>query len=215
MTRSALLLYVCAGAAAFVYGADWIPSNIPAWIRYHRSQWVFQQKYTPSIDPFWNGPEILMVYIGQRNCAPSNALELPQMVEDIKADLHRLSEDGGARFRVIGLALDPSPEDGLTHLARFGKFDELYVGGGMFSDAAMEFLWQEFPGVVATPQIVLIRRDRVSQEDLQAPVEYAVRNAVEVDRMIGLDGIGSWSANRGTATVLRRRLAGEPQPKKQ
>jgi hypothetical protein len=40
-----------------------------------------------------------------------------------------------------------------------------------------------------------------------------VKNAVEVDRLIGHDGIGSWSANRGTATVLRQRLSVEPRRK--
>ena len=206
MTRRSLVLYGLLGTVAFAFGAGWRPSDIPVWMRYHQARRSFETKYTPSVDPFWNGAEILMVYVGQSHCGPSNALELPQMIEDIKTDLNRLAEASGARFRAVGLSLDLSATEGFDHLAKFGKFDELRVGGGSFSDSAIEFLWQDFPGFVATPQMVVIGRTRVSQENLQAPVEYSLESEKELDRMIGLDGIGNWDPNGPTARRIRRFL---------
>ena len=203
MKIRSLVLYGALGAGAFAFGAGWNPGHIPAWGRYLHARASFDMRYHPSVDPFWNGPEILMVYIGQSHCAPSNALELPQMVEDIKAGLSRFAEASGARFRAVGLSLDFSPVEGIDHLAKFGEFDELRAGGGTFSDSAMEFLWQGFPGTVATPQIVVIRRERVSPKDRQAPVEYSLKSGLELDRMIGLDGIGNWSLDGHTVERYR------------
>jgi len=134
-----------------------------------------------------------MVYVGQSHCAPSNASELPEMVEEIKSDLLRLAEESGGRFRALGLALDPSPIEGFHHLTKYGNFDEIRAGGGTLSDSAIEFIWEDFPGVAATPQVLVIGRVRVSPESPDAPVEYMLEREVEIVRLIGLDGIGSWS----------------------
>jgi len=122
VTRRSVVLYGLLSAGAFAFGAGWRPSDIPAWIRFHQERRSFKTGYTPSADPFWNGTEILMVYVGQSHCGPSNALELPQMIEDIKVDLHRLAEASGARFRAVGLSLDLSATEGFDHLAKFGEF---------------------------------------------------------------------------------------------
>lgn len=200
--------YGALALCAFSLGLGWTPQRTRIWLKQRAASAAFEQRYEPEVDPFWNGPELVMVYVGQKHCAPSNARELPQQIEDLKADLARLANKAGARFRALGVSLDVRARDGIEHLGKFGDFDEIHVGGGLFSDAAMRFLWQTYPGVVATPQVVVLRRQRFSQRSLTAPVSYGHSRGEELGRLMGLDGIAGWRRDSPDAIRLRSRIAG-------
>lgn len=191
----ALLAYSVVALVAFAVGySDTSIKKIGTAVQRMHEAWVFESRYEPRVQAFANGEEIVMIYVGRRHCAPSNARGLAQQVEDIKGSLYAAAVDQGASFRAIGMATDARIDDGLAHLKRFGEFDEVWAGGGGVSDAAMKYLWQDFPGEVATPQIILLRRIRVSPSDSRSPMRYRLEGAIEIERLVGLDQIGTWLA---------------------
>lgn len=135
--------------------------------------------------------DLILVYIGSSTCGPSNSVALPSMVEAIRASMAPEAIDRGARFRTIGIAKDGVVDRGIAHLTKFKPFNEVSAGGGWGNVALRHFVYEDVPGLPATPQIVVVERTyEVSNGRPQrgAYSDRLVRRAVglkEISRLAG------------------------------
>jgi hypothetical protein len=102
------------------------------------------------------GEQLVMVYIGSSTCGWSNDPALPGAVEELKVRLSQDAVERGVSFKAVGVAVDASPDDGMEHLSRFGKFDELAAGYGWANSSAARYLGSSGAARLATPQIVVL-----------------------------------------------------------
>ncbi len=69
--------------------------------------------------------------------------------------LQRRAQAAGRQFRMIGVAIDWSPDSGLAYLKEFGEFDELVVGRNWFNIAAERFVWADTTAISGIPQLLV------------------------------------------------------------
>jgi hypothetical protein len=136
--------------------------------------------------------ELVMVYIGSSTCAVSNRRELRADVREIQRQLHARAAATGMTFVSLGVAVDRLADAGLRHLERIGPFDEVAAGQGWANAHARRYVWEEWPGIAGTPQIVLIEREMRIERDRPGGVIYAAGPEQLVLRKAGLWEIGRW-----------------------
>jgi hypothetical protein len=136
--------------------------------------------------------QLLLVYLGKARCSWSNQPQVPGLVEGAKLALQRQARESGYAFATIGIALDWRPELGLTHLAKLGQFDEIASGGSWNNALALRYVWGEFGGEPATPQIVILRREFSPSAGELSPSVPVVRERLQA-RKVGLYEIERWA----------------------
>ena len=142
--------------------------------------------YTPSYR--WaTGKEVVMVFVGNSTCRASKEKGFPDAFERAKVAAARRARAEGKQFRVIGVALDIDPEVGLAFLRRFGKFDELTLGGNWMNQDAVRYIWRDMPYRPSVPQVVLLEREIVKGKTV-----VTVSPEREVRRLTGSDEIRRW-----------------------
>ena len=134
------------------------------------------------------GPELTFVFVTSSTCGPSNEPTLPDTIENLKLIVQARAMNTGRSFAAIGVARDRQVEAGLRHLVGFGQFDEVSSGRGWLNMGLLKFVYEELPGVAATPQVVVVERF-VSTEggELSIVVERLLV------RKVGLDEIDMWA----------------------
>lgn len=143
--------------------------------------------YTPSYSA-QSGPELAFVYIGSSGCAFSNRSELPSMIKQLKRRAKKEAESSGRSFAAIGVAKDWVIEDGIDHLDKFGRFDEVMTGRNWLNVGALKYMWDNLPGAPATPQVVVVDRT-VEGADASG---YGIRDEELVVRKVGTKEIRRW-----------------------
>lgn len=136
--------------------------------------------------------ELVMVYIGSSTCAVSNRRELREDVREIRRQLQARAEATGRTFVSLGVAVDRESAAGLHHLERMGPFDEVAAGRGWANVHALRYVWEEWPGIAGTPQIVLVEREVRVERDGPGGVNYATGPERLVLRKAGLWEIDRW-----------------------
>lgn len=58
----------------------------------------------------------------------------------------------------MGVAVDWEVDKGSQFLRGFGQFDEVSVGYNWASSAVRRYMFEDFTGIPATPQIVVVKR---------------------------------------------------------
>lgn len=151
------------------------------------------------------GKELMLVYIGKLNCAPSNSPSVRTSVERLKAALQKQARAGGRSFIAVGVGADWKVEEALQHLALFGPFDEVIAGRSWANSAAVKFMSQDYPGPVATPQILLIERDYQTRTSDKPYTPRIFRNERLLSRKVGVQEIAEWATSypTGTASSMR------------
>jgi hypothetical protein len=147
---------------------------------------------TPGSDTASVRRELVMVYIGSSTCAVSNRRELRADVRQIQRQLQARAAATGRTFVSLGVAVDRRADAGLRHLERMGRFDEVAAGQGWANAHARRYVWEEWPGIAGTPQIVLIEREIRVVRDGPGGVNYASGPERLVLRKAGLWEIGRW-----------------------
>lgn len=123
---------------------------------------LYYQQLRP--DPWrllWSGEErqaLLLVYIGSPTCGPSNDPSLPALLAAMRHRLERVAEEWGIAFRMVGIAISRDVRRGLQHLEKMGPFHEVAVGA-RWQNLAVRYVQEVAPGLQATPQVVLLRRE--------------------------------------------------------
>lgn len=135
------------------------------------------------------GEEIALVYVGSSTCAWSNAEELPAMVQGLKQALLARARQAGRGFSSIGIAQDALVSNGVEHLSRFGKFDEIVAGRGWANSGIQKYVYGDLPGPAGTPQVLVVERS------LSYETGHVVVGGERVlARMVGLTEIAEWAA---------------------
>ena len=160
-------------------------------VKIHWPEQTTKIGYVPSYEKA-SGKELVMVFIGSSTCAYSNHDALPALIEDAKLKLRSKSVAEGWSFSVIGVSVDWRTSDGITHLSKFGHFDEIMTGRKWHGTAA-EFYSRKIPGINATPQILVFGRDHAQNHG--EAMESAPKE-MPIHRVVGLEHIENW-LNRG------------------
>jgi hypothetical protein len=93
-------------------------------------------------------------------------------------------------------------EESLQHLAKFGPFDEVVVGRNWSNSAGVKFMSQEYPGPVATPQVLVIERTVQSPDDAHPLARRAYLSERLLLRKVCVEEIATW-ANAGSPVDMR------------
>jgi hypothetical protein len=105
--------------------------------------------------------ELIAVYIG----TDGTDRGMVETVRQMQGLLTQQASASGRRLIMRGVSLEPGIDDGIAHLATFGRFDEISVGGNWTNSTALRYLGSDIgenPKSVI-PQVVLLERE-VTQE---------------------------------------------------
>jgi hypothetical protein len=102
--------------------------------------------------------QVRMILIGSSACGAHRNEILRAAVETAKQSLAERYTGEGQQFVSAGVAIDWRVEDGIDFLAAFGEFDEIIVGGNWLNSGAIRYIWRDFPGESAVPQVVVVKR---------------------------------------------------------
>jgi len=136
------------------------------------------------IDP---GEELVLVVVSSSACSWSNSDQFEKMVREGRAAIQRLSDHREVGFAVMGISRDVWPENGIEHLEKFGRFDEISVGRGWRNTSILKYVYGDFPGRAATPQILVLGRTLVREGG-----HWTTENERVLARKIGVTEIGQW-----------------------
>ena len=156
-------------------------------VQFHWSEQRSEVGYVPS---YGNIPEkeLVMVFIASSTCPFSNHSQLPELIEDTKLNLQRKALDLGLSFSTIGVSIDWVTSDGITHLNKFGNFDEVMTGRKWHGTGANIYL-EQIPGINATPQILVLAR--IPEQSGDNGVTSA-KKEMPIYRIAGLLRISNW-----------------------
>ena len=127
------------------------------------------------------GDELLLVVIGSSTCRWSNSDEFVDLVAEVRAATRQVADQRGAALAIMGVSQDERPEDGVKYLRRFGGLDEMAVGRGWQNTAIGKYIFSDFPGRAATPQVLVIARTLTREGG-----QWGVENERVLARKIGL-----------------------------
>lgn len=134
------------------------------------------------------GMEVVMVVIGSSTCAASMSSSLPGIISRIDSSLSKRTDSLGLHYSAIGVAIDHTPQAGMSFLSRFGHLDEVIAGRNWLNSAAITYMWRDSTGGSGLPQVVLVER----------PIEVDTRNIYVgpdriLARVVGLDSLEAWA----------------------
>ena len=140
------------------------------------------------------GEELVLVVIGSSTCGWSNSDEFEVLVKAGRDAIRGLAAQRGVGFAAMGISTDSWVETGLRYLGRFGQFDEIAVGRSWRNTSILKYIYGDYPGQAATPQVVLLARTLVREGG-----QWRVDDERVLARRIGLSSIAEWvehGANR-------------------
>ena len=156
-----------------------------------------------------DGAEIALIYIGSSGCAFSNESGLPHRLDRIKVLLQAKAAAQDRSFVTVGIAEDRSVKDGLSHLSKFGYFDEIMTGRGWLNEGIIKYVWKGSYGEPATPQLIVI--DRLITEASSEHLRYDMRDEEIIVRKVGVGAINRW-LEMGTPLPRLRTVLGRNVP---
>jgi hypothetical protein len=132
--------------------------------------------------------EIVAVYFGTEGTDAQSGMITA--VRDMQTALRRQTAASGTRFVARGVSLEPTVEDGIRHLALFGSFDEISVGGNWTNSSVVHYFGGDMSDnrLASIPQVVILERE-VRQD---APRSLLIGPEKEIGRYIGTDRISNW-----------------------
>jgi hypothetical protein len=136
----------------------------------------------------FGGTELTFIWIASSKCASSNDDRLIGSYPSIIAELQRVASDRSMRLATLGVGIDNRPEASLQYFAKLGPFNELSVGRGWTNSSALKYLWGQFTGPPAVPQVLILER-RLS--DAGAIVRL-VESQQLLLRLVGTRSIRRW-----------------------
>ncbi|MEP6999148.1 MAG: hypothetical protein ABI969_01635 [bacterium] len=131
--------------------------------------------------------EIIAVYLG--TIGTDSQSGMVPAIRDMKFALKRQTAETGRRFVARGVSLEPSVDDGARHLALFGSFDEVSLGGNWTNSAVVRYLGKSIDSSRATsiPQLILLEREvTTGSAQLHVGAEH------ELARFVGVTEIATW-----------------------
>ena len=142
--------------------------------------------YDPEIG-LRSGEELGVVFIGAKFCQAHREPGFRELVEHMKVLLAERAARDSMAISVRGIALDWSIGDGIEFLESFGRFDQVSVGENWLNIGAMRYIWSEFPGHPAVPQVLVLKRLVEVKEG-----GIAIEEERLLKRVVGTDEIRRW-----------------------
>ena len=184
---------------AFVAGVAGIFPRPSIDVRWPKSSAVVDQ-YVPDND-IKRGRELVMVYIGSSTCGYANLAEVPELIERTKLLLQKKAHESGMLFSTMGISIDWNTENGVRHLAKMGRFDEIATGKNLQGMGAYQFVWSALSGEASTPQVLVVTRMINAPSEEYPHQSYHVSKATELTRKAGITAISAW-LDRGSPLPL-------------
>ena len=104
------------------------------------------------------GPELAFVFIDSPTCSWCNAPELPSLIALAKERVRQQAVQRDHSFASIAVSRTSSAAAGIAHLSRFGVFDEISAGRRWYNIGLLKYVYQELVGPAATPQVLVVQR---------------------------------------------------------
>lgn len=152
------------------------------------------------------GTELLVVFVGSLNCGATRAPGLTEAMTTLRARIAREAALEGKEVVHVGVATDWSIQDGLRFLTHFGPFDEVVIGRNWLNSGAIRYIWHDFRGTPALPQILVL--ERPVQVDSTV---ISVGSERLLARKVGSIEIVAWATGQAAAVVEQsmRRTRGD------
>lgn len=200
--RRSTTLYTAAGVVLFMvtFLAAYAGLTPAAVVSLAWAEPGIEPRYTPSMKTE-AGSELAFIYIGSSGCDPSNWEPLYGMVEELKLLARDRAFDNGRSFTAMGIARDWEVEDGIAHLRKFGRFDEIMTGRNWLNAGLLKYVWEDIPGRAATPQIVVVDR-RIVDQQMPDAADGLIRDERLVIRKVGTEEIQKWLQQGAPIPIL-------------
>ena len=98
--------------------------------------------------------ELVLVYFGSATCGWSNHPDLPGIIDSAKVMVRGHAAELGASFSTMGIAINWDTKDGVKHLDKIGRFDDIITGRGDSGIGARTYR----DILVGTPQVSVLER---------------------------------------------------------
>ncbi len=134
--------------------------------------------------------ELVLVYIGASTCGPSNDPRLPAWIREAADTLRNRARILDASSVTVGVARETDVGTGISHLRRTAAFDEISVGQRERNHLSLKYIEREFPGIAATPQVLVLVRE-YDELPLGGIHPGSARETLLL-RRVGLQEIESW-----------------------
>lgn len=131
------------------------------------------------------GPEVALIYIGSSRCRAASSDDFVQLLGRVMNKLREEAIGANQPFVTVGVALDDNVDAGVRHLSRFASFDELTAGRGWLNNVALRYVWTDFPGTPATPQVLLVERF-VENGSMASSRLYDIQGERLIRRFVGI-----------------------------
>tara|TARA_R110002126_G_scaffold288548_1_gene442393 strand:+ start:20240 stop:20848 length:609 start_codon:yes stop_codon:yes gene_type:complete len=129
--------------------------------------------------------EVNLIYLGSSKCVYSNDEKLYDAIKDIKLNLKERYSGQQLGFSAIGVAADWIPKDGISHLEKFGPFNEIIVGNSWSNHGVIKYVG-EIGEEASTPQLFLILRT------YSESISSVVKEEKRILTLTGKDKILQW-----------------------
>lgn len=139
-----------------------------------------------------NQNEIILIYFGSSNCGPCNDERLSPVVTKLIEVFKKKTDSLGVIFRTIGVANDIFYQDGLDHLEKIARFDEIASGNGFLNVSVNKYMIQNSVSnsTTATPQIVVLKRFYRENAAQNITIDgFKILDEQIIDRRIGIISI--------------------------
>lgn len=105
-----------------------------------------------------------MVFFGASACGACTMTGVRESVQGAIDSVREYARRRGAQFGAIGVSTDWSIEDGYAYLQKIERFDEIVVGRNWVNTAVVRYVWTDFPGKPALPQLLIYERGITIQD---------------------------------------------------
>ncbi len=151
-------------------------------------QWpdVLQEDSTQYV-PSFSSPlerEFVLVYFGSAACRWCDHPALPQVIDSAKVIVREHATTYGASFSAMGIAIDWDTEDGVEHLDKVGRFDDIATGRIRYGLGAHTYRYL----LEGTPQVSVLERTVPKSDE----GHYERFEEKELIRYTSLAAIASW-----------------------
>ncbi len=152
-----------------------------------------------------SGTEYVAVFITADFCVGSKQPGMVEAIEKMKVLLRDRAVSSQAQFAASGVSLDWDVSTGVTHLKKFGEWDDINAGRNWFNKSAVDFIWRLPNGLPSTPQVLLLARSvkATSRGDTISP-------DTVIGRLVGSDEIIQWVKDGAPYDRWTARRASKP-----
>ncbi|MEX2362041.1 MAG: hypothetical protein WD597_00405 [Balneolaceae bacterium] len=137
--------------------------------------------------------EYALILLTSSTCSFSNNQELIKIFKELKKQINNKTISENVGFTAIGISLETDPLNGLSHLKKYGKFNEIIIGNNWSNLGAIRYIFNDIKGYAITPQVlVTVREYKMIGSDTFSKQRAGIVNEYAVIRKVGTDQIKLW-----------------------